>query len=340
MRFALVTADPKHHIRFRIDGEAGDVTSFMQWVHWWNGEHLSYAGVMADGLASLAAYDVVMLSGHPGHLADIITIGAALRDTDTVTMFWPEGAVQLVDNSIHGLHAETYLAWRACDIVSVAEADKVAYYEAFVDPTATLVRFIHVPLTPGMVTGEFWVPRHRKEPFVVVYGDNNPNHPAIAVACARQLGWPVVGVAMDAGKVRVLETIFPNVAVTPMTKLSAHAYLRLLGRSAVHVYPTEWIGTAREPLACAVVGTPCIGSAGSHMQQACWPALAYPIYDIPGMVAAARRLLTEPAWYEVCTQRAFRAAQFYSLELTRGRFMAAVDEARIRKAVRKTMVPA
>ena len=338
MQFALISADLSHRNRFRIDGESGDCTSFMNWVNVWSGEHLAFESLRNEDNSYLADYDVIMMSGHPHYVQDLIRIAKMLKQTDTVTMFYPEGSMQLYDASIHNLHSEYYEAWNACDIVSSAEEDKLGYYRAFIQGQ-TIVRFIHVPTSERMSAGNFLWPREKKQRFVVVYGDNNPNHPVIATACAAKLGYPVVTVAIDKGHVEKLKFIFPEGNFHSFTKLGQYPFLNILKLSAVHFYPTEWIGTARQQVACAVTGTPCIGNHDSHTQNRLYPPdLAFDIYDIDGMTAAAKRLLEDEGWYNRVAAEAFEKVKFYNLENTKGRFMEAVEDARAVK--RKASVPA
>lgn len=326
MKFALITADPKHNIRFSIDGEQGDCTSFMNWIDVWEGMHLSFKAMPEDSdISFLREFDVVMMSGHPSHMTDIVRIGEYLRDSETVTIFYPEGSTQLYDNSINGFQPLYYRAWNACDILSIAEEDKFSYYQAFIT-SRTLVRFIHVPLREEMERGIFFVPRwHKKENFTLVYGDNNPNHPLIALALANSLDMHVMAVDLRDAPVK---EVFPNLKMNSFSKLAQYPYLRLLSRCIFQAYPTEWIGTARQQIACAVSGTPCIGSRDSHTQMRLFPDLAVGIYDVNRMRGLAKRLIDDKDFYQMVVTKAWDRVSFYGLERTKKRFTDAVDEAR------------
>lgn len=331
MKFALVTADLSHKTSFKINYEHGDCTSFMNWVGILDGIHLSYYGLREEDNSYLKDFDVVMMSGNNGNYNDIARISKLLKDSDCVSMFYPEGSLQLHESWIGNLNSEYFEAMRSCDIVSIAEEDKASYYRSFLGPE-TLVRFIHVPTTPQMDQGTYFMPRKYKQNYVVVYGDNNPNHPAVAMACANRLKLPVFGVAVDTGKAPVIKRIFPDMSMTTMGKLSQLEFLRLLGFSIIHFYPTEWIGTARQQIACAAVGTPCIGNHDSHTQRRLYPpSLAHDIYDVDGMCDSAVRLLKDESAYNHVASQALRLMKFYSLENTKQRFMAAVEEARAAK---------
>ena len=326
MKFALISQDPSHEVRFWINPEHGDATSFMNWVDVWKGFHFSFDRLQND-MSVLKDFDVVMMSGNPYNFIDIIAIAEFLKSTDTVTIFYPEGSVQLYDNSINGFYRELYDAWNACDIFSAAEEDKISYYKSFIS-SGTIVEFIHVPMRDEMERGDFLIPRIHKNPkMAVVYGDNNPNHPMIAIACAKRMGMDVVGIDIDRGKLPGIKGIFPNVNFTSHSKLPLYPFLRILGRSFCHFYPTEWIGTARQQISCAITGTPCIGNRDSHTQKRLFPDLGCGIYDIDAMTAKAERLRNDPIFYDQVAARAFEQAKFYSLETTKKRFLSAVDNA-------------
>lgn len=342
MKFALITADKSHHSKFILNGNSDDATSFLQWVSIFDGVHLSYEALRQEDNAYLKEFDVVMMSGHPGHLEDIRRIASFLKDSQTITMFYPEGSTQLYENSINGFHTEYYAALNACDVVSIAEEDKRPYYEAFVSEE-TLVRFVHVPITFEMASSVFFVPRYQKAKIeVLVYGDNNPNHPLIAIAAAERLRKMYENIH----DVRVLgcETrgkdiwkVFPDLPFMEITKLGLYPFLRRLGRTFVHFYPTEWIGTARQQIACAAVGTPCIGNRDSHTQQRLWPALGTRIHDVDHMVGLASELVKSDTLYAECVAHARNQLAYYDIGTTISRFMEAVNEARHR--FKKTKVP-
>ena len=341
MKFALISADASHGNQFVINPEEGDATSFMNWVDVWKGYHFNFTKILAD-IDVLKNFDVVMMSGHPSHIVDIIKIAKFLKDTDAVSMFYPEGSVQLYDNSINGFHREYYDAWRACDIFSMAEEDKESYYKSFVT-SDTIVSFIHVPLRAEMETGRFIIPHIQKVyNLSVVYGDNNPIHPLIAIACSAKLGMDVILADVDRdGKLVDIKNLFPNTNFNVVSKLSQYAYLRLLGHSGVHFYPTEWIGTARENISCAITGTPCIGSRESHTQRRLYPEwLAFSPYDVAGIIDAAKRIFSNSGHeYRDVAANAFKEAQFYNLENTKRRFSRAVERAQSAKQSRKAVMP-
>lgn len=332
MKLALITADKGHGVQFKAFG-GSDTTSFMNWAAIWGGFHFSFYSLGEDAdLSFLRDFDVVMFSGNLLFITSIIRIAKYLKDSNAITVFFPEGSTQLYDNSINGFHPEYYEAWNACDILASVEEDKTGYYESFVTKD-TLVRFIHVPISPAMEQGQFYVPRQDKDRnLAVIYGDNNPNHPLIALACAQRLGMNVV--AVDLREAEIKRAVPQVNIIQKIGKTGQDHYLRLLGKSFIHFYPTEWIGTAREQISCAVTGTPCIGNEDSHTQQRLWPALSSPIYDIDWMVSLAEKLNEDQKFYDGCVKQAYESAKFYSLETTKKRFVDAVDAARVKfKAV-------
>lgn len=339
MRFALISTHDVHAARIRINPEEGDGTSFINWVSILDGFHFNYERLRAEGLDILKGFDVVMMSGHLSYIADIISIAEKLKDTNAVSMFFPEGSTQLYDNSIRGFHKEYYEAWNACDIVAAVEEDKLAYYRSFVGKD-TLVRFIHVPVTRDMEAGGFLIPRHHKKNSVVVYGDNNPNHPIVAMAAARMItASPVIGVEISKQNAEEIEKILPGLKILYSGKMSQNQFLRTLGMSMVHFYPTEWIGTARQQISCAAVGTPCIGNHDSHTQRRLFPELGCDIYDIDAMFSLANRLILDDVFYNEIVRRAFDKMQHYNLDNSRRRFFQAWEAACDLKRARKQSVP-
>lgn len=329
MKFAIVSTHDAHGVGIRLDCAKDDCTSFLSWLHYFESAHFNYARLREDGDEILKQFDLVMMSGHPSFITDIIRIGNFLKTTKTISMFYPEGSTQLYDNSIRGFHPEYYEAWRACDILSMAEEDKKSYYEAFVTPK-TIVRFIHVPTSPGMAEGLYFLERHMKANRVVIYGDNNPNHPTIVAACARDLGLGIT--AIEFGKSEI-ERAINGVIIRRLPKLPQNAFLLELSRSVLHFYPTEWIGTARQVISCAAVGTPCIGSRDSHTQRRLFPELAFSIYDVDGMQRVSKNLLEDKFFYSYISNKALRALKFYSLPEAKKRMESAYYDARKNKLV-------
>ena len=324
MRFAIVSTHDIHGGGIRFDCSKDDCTSFLSWLHHLDGIHFNYNELRAQGDEVLKEFDLVMMSGHPSFIVDIIRIGNFLKGSRTVSMFYPEGSTQLYDNSIRGFHPEYYEAWRACDVLSMAEEDKRSYYEAFVT-LRTIVRFIHVPTSPGMADGLFFLERHMKANRAVVYGDNNPNHPLIATACARDVGLEIT--AVECGDAEIERAIGPDVRVRRLPKLSQNAFLLELSRSVLHFYPTEWIGTARQVISCAAVGTPCIGSNMSHTQRRLFPDLSFGAYDVHMMKWAAKKLLEDKFYYSYIANKAKEALDFYSLPAAKKRMTEAYHDA-------------
>ena len=326
MRFALVSQDKAHGARFRINPFEGDATGFMNWVDVWQGYHFSFANLRED-MSILRHFDVVMFSGNPHNFRDIVNIAEFLKPTKTVTMFYPEGSAQLYDNSINGFEMEIYDAWNACDVLSIAEEDKKAYYEAFVDSGKTIVRFIHVPMRREMDGMGFFAQRVEKErQCALVYGDNNPNHPLIAIAAAARCGLSVMAVDCNRGKANKIQQLFRSTEFFHVGKLGQFHFLNLMRTCYVSFYPTEWIGTARHQISCAVTGTPCIGNHDSHTQRRLFPDLGCDIYDIDRM-ADLFEILKNDGVYEGIASRARKAVEFYSLDNTCKRFLAAVGDA-------------
>ena len=335
MKFAMISTHDQHRVRFNLNGEREDATSFLSWVSILSGFHFNFNKIMVEDRTFLKDFDVVMFSGHPSHIVDIIKIANELKDSGTITMFYPEGSAQLYDNSIRGFHKEYYEAWNSCDILSIVEEDKISYYEKFVTKD-TIVRFIHVPSTIEMSLGNFFVTQEQKTfGRILVYGDNNPNHPMIAMAAARQLDMTVL--AVECGDPRNVCATLPGLNIIHSCgKLSQNETLRQLGRTGIHFYPTEWFGTARQVISCAVVGTPCIGPEQSHTQMRLFPELAVKSHwAIDDMIKLAKNLVDNQAWYNLVAKRAFEKSQFYNIENTVKRFQNAWQDAIKNKSVKE-----
>lgn len=338
MKFALISTHEIHGARNKLNCEEGDCTSFLNWVNVLNGFHFNFEKLRETGYEVLKDFDMVMMSGHLSYIVDIIKIGRMLKDTNTVSMFFPEGSAQLYDNSIRGFHEEYYQAWGACDVLAMVEEDKASYYKSFVTKE-TLVKFIHVPVSHDMEAGGFLVQRHRKQNRVLVYGDNNPNHPLIAMAAAKRINADVLAVEVGYENLKKIAPLIPDLHLIDVGKMSQNQLLRSLGSTLVHFYPTEWIGTARQQISCAAVGTPCIGNHDSHTQRRLFPELGCDIYDIDRMGELAQKLILDESFYNGIVRKAFDKMQFYNLDNSRRRFFEAWDEACEMKRARAAAVP-
>lgn len=324
LKLAIVTSDHRNNVKFSLNGEKDDCTSFLSWLSIWDGTHYSYEA-MQKNFSILYNYDCVMFSGNPGHIEDITKIATMLKGK-VVTMFVPEGDIQLYD--IYGINSfdiRIYKALQSVDIIFSMEEDKINYYQNL---TNSLVKFIHVPIDERMMSNEFSVPIELKGDYVVVYGDNNPNCPITVFGMLKKLKRPVVTVCITPEKVADLKTLF-NVEITScLNKLGTYSFLRLLARSWVHFYPTRWIGSARESIACAVAGTPCIGSDKSHTQKRLFPELACDIYDVQKMETLAQKLYEDKLYYKQIIDYAKKQLDFYGVPKAKERFYNAYLEAK------------
>ena len=321
-KFALVTADLANSVKLKWNYDRDDCTGFMSWVPIWDGVLYSFDAMKTD-FSILYEYDCVMFSGHPYYLNEIISIATALKGK-VVTMFLPEGDLSLYDlNGINSFNTEIYKAWNAVDILASMEEDKSSYYSLFTD---ALVKFIHVPIDENMESGMLKVPLECKSQNILVYGDNNPNCPVTAIAIAKKINRPLVTVCIDEQKVLQIKQLF-NVNIEYATsKLGQYPYLRVLGRCYLNIYPTRWIGSSRQPIACAIVGTPCIGSNRSHTQKRLFPQLSCDIYDVDKMTDLSLKLYRDKDFYNEIVNYAWEQLPFYNLENTKKRFIDAYDE--------------
>ncbi len=325
-KFALVTADPANSVKLSWNYDRDDCTGFMSWLTIWDGVLYSFEAMKKD-FSILYEYDCVMFSGHPSYLTEIDTISTALKGK-VVTMFLPEGDISQYDLlGINSFNTEIYKSWNAVDIIASMEEDKTAYYSLFTD---SLIRFIHVPIDENMSNGKFKVPMEQKSQNILVYGDNNPNCPMTAIAIAKRINRPLVTICIEPQKVLQIKDFF-NVNVEYIgSKLGQYPYLRILGRCYLNIYPTRWIGSSRQSIACAIVGTPCIGSDRSHTQRRLFPKLACDIYDVDKMTDLSLKLYRDKDFYNEVVNYAWEHLPFYNTENTKKRFMDAYTEIRKR----------
>jgi hypothetical protein len=92
-----------------------------------------------------------------------------------------------------------------------------------------------------------------------------------------------------------------------MNQLSTFKY-------AVHLMPTVAAGTFS--LNCAYFGIPCIGNLDVDTQRVCHPKLSVAVHDIEKARLLAKKLTTDPAFYEECSTEAknnYKA--FYNVDL-------------------------
>lgn len=325
-RFAIVSADKSNGIQFRMHGERDDCTGFLNWINIWNGVHFSYDEMSKDS-SILLNFDCVMLSGNPRYLVDLISITTFLKHK-VVTMFLPEGDISLYDmQGINSFNKEIYECYKSCDIICSMEEDKISYYELF---TNSLIKFIHVPIDENMEKGLFRNAISDKEQFTVVYGDNNPNCPVTVFAVLAKINKASISVCIHPDICHEITRLFGTQINTNYSKVGQYPYLRMLAKSWLHIYPTRWIGSAREQIACAVAGTPCIGSDKSHTQKRLFPKLACDIYDAKTMIDLANKLYIDMDFYNEVRDYSWKALSFYSMENTKKRFMDAYSEIRKR----------
>lgn len=322
LRFALVTADSVNGVKLQMNGEFDDCTSFLNWLMIWDGVLYSFETMEKD-FSPLFNYDVVMFSGQPSYLTTIIKIANALKGK-VVTMFLPEGDVSLYDqHGINSFSPTIYEAWNSVDILAIMEEDKVSYYKSL---TSSLVKFIHVPIDKKMEEGIFRTPNYKKTEHILVYGDNNPNGVLTAIAVSKMIDRPIKTVCIDIGKVKRLRELFGLRIGAAFTKIAQYPFLRLLGSCWLHIYPTRWIGSSRESIACAVARTPCIGSNRSHTQNRLFPKLSCDPYDVDKMVELGKRLYSDLEFYDEVVNYAWDNVGFYNMEVTKKRFMDAYEE--------------
>ena len=321
MKFAMITGDKANNVFLKLNGERDDCTSFMSWLEIWQGVHYSFDEMNKDS-SMLLDYDVVMFSGNPGYFKHMENILLNIKGK-VKTIFLPEGDISLYHQyGINSFHPLIYELWDMIDVIFSMEEDKISYYESLTD---TPTRFVHVPIDEKMASGEFRTPNYAKTDSILIYGDNNPNCPLTVVGVAKKIKKPLITVCVEEKKVDQIRNHFKVEILRNYNKISQYNFLRLLGRCWLHIYPTRWIGSAREPIACAVARTPCIGSDKSHTQRRLFPKLACDIYDIDRMCELAERLYKDLDFYDEIVNFAWDNVSFYNLENTKKRFMEAIN---------------
>jgi len=318
--FALVTADDRNSCSIKFNGNVSDCTSFMSWQYIWGGVHYSY-DAMAKDSSPLLDFKVVMFSGNPGYFTQLYNILNRLNNK-VITIFLPEGDISLYsEKGVTSFNKVVYDIWNKCNVIFSMEEDKIPYYNLL---TKTPAAFVHVPIDATMASGIFRLNKNKKN-HILIYGDNNPNCPVTVYGIASRLQKPIVAVCITKLITADLDTVFGTNTIACFPKVGQYAYLRILGKSYIHFYPTRWIGSAREQIACAVAGTPCVGSDRSHTQRRLFPKLACDIYDVDRMVVLGKQLYEDKDFYKEVVDYAWKEVAFYNMENTKKRFLTACN---------------
>lgn len=322
LKFAMVTADARTS-SFE-ESMSGDFWSMYTWgTLFEKNMHYSYSYIK-DNYKELDKYDIVMFSGHPNFLSQIISLAL---NTKAVTIFFPEGDISFYHD--RAICPEVYKAWDACSIFGMVEEDKYSYYSSL---TKSSVYFLHIPVQEPLVNGYFFLPRNYKNGDILVYGDNNPNNPLTALAVARRLKKSVTSTELSPLGVDFARDYLGVKFSRVMEKCDQAQYLQeYVAQSRVLVYPTRWIGTSRQSISGAICGTPVVGSRDSHTQQRLFPQLCTKIYDVDTMCSLVERLYTDTSFYDDCTKYAFDAVKFYGSSMALQRLLAAYEEVKQKK---------
>ena len=316
-KVALVTSDSgiKAGETFKMNVETDDCTSYYYWVEIWRGHHYNYEYLKGKDCTELLKYKAVILQGE--YLEDLVKIARFLKGK-VVTMLWPE---YVLGNTFQSSFTkEEYEAWKEVDVIMNWEEHTGSCYTTL---SGTPSHFVYVPVREAMAAGEFLVAPENKTDEFVVYGDNNPTNPAFAIGVAKRLGKSIITVKIDELIRESIKKLFEVNISGIFYKLPTYPYLRLLGKSKVHVYPNSRLGTNREQVSCACVGTPCIGNALSHTQKRLFPKLGCDVRDMDTMVDLAKKLFEDKEFYKEIVEYAWKGVQFYNLENTKRRFMEA-----------------
>jgi len=306
LRFCLITADTACGPFRNFVGS--DFWNFYYWMHLFDyNYHFNY-GIIVKNPEFLNKFDIVMISGNPAHTEEIFYIAEKCK---AITIWFPEGDTCLYhDNREGGIRGDAIKAMNACDIVGIVEEDKKPFWDALLYKP---VKFLHTPVPDRLCNGAFYANSSLKSNNLLVYGDNNPNNPLIAFAVAKKLKLPVKVVQINDDIIEFVKHYLGVNVISNEPKMSQVDFLSLfVASSKLIIYPTRWIGTARQVISGAICGTPVIGNRDSHTQQKLFPTLAIYNYDMTKMLELTKRLYDDIDFYEECCKYAFEQVKFYS----------------------------
>lgn len=310
---------------FMSNEATGDTWNMYNWQRIFNGYHYGYDSLKDKSPSELDKYDIAILSGHPAHLDELTRLA---EGTKAVTVFFPEGDISLYHDK--AVYPETYMAWNACSIVGIVEEDKIPFYSAL---THRPVRFLHVPVPNHLLGGAYFAGNKLKNDDILVYGDNNPNNPIIAFAVARVMGIPLACVEIPENTVEFIKSYFGIKVTRHCGKMSQDDFLKLwMAPSRISIYPTRWIGTARQCISAAICGTPIIGTRDSHTQRRLFPELCAYNYDTETICKMVHRLYSDEKFYNDCRNYAFHNALFYGETEAVKRMIEAYETAKAKKS--------
>jgi len=277
------------------------------------------ASYLSNNFSELDKYDLVFLTGHTGYLPNCKFIA---ENTKAKTIWFPEGDVSLYNDRFN---FDAYIgSWDACSMIGIVEEDKIPFYQAL---TKSKVFFMHVPIQEDLINGLFYKDLSQKNNDILIYGDNNPNNPVVAFAVAKLLNKPISTTVIPEEAINFIKNRY-NISVSRASgKISQIEYLaNWVSNSRVMLYPTRWIGTARQNISGAMCGTPVVGNRDSHTQKRLFPKLGTYIYDIEGMCELVNRLYEDPVFYKENVDYAREAVKFYSEENALNRLLQAYEE--------------
>ncbi len=303
---------------------SGHMDCMFDWVSVFNGVHRSIASIKED-IHQLDEYDVVMLVDADRFLDDANNIAL---ECSCKTIFVPEGTIYRHLRTPFGNYEKFHRLLQNVDLIGAVEEDRIPWYESIWD---TKVFFMHTPASDRLLSGNI------KEKVKVKLE-------RILICCNLGFGEPYtqtnlptsLGIVKKTGKEALLCEIPPDHAKF-MVKEFGIEKIRYMGRSPYLFYmqevigpsklllnPSELIGTSRNAIVGAAVGTPVIGNMHSHTQQRLFPDLCSYIYDTNKMVDLVNRLYEDPIFYKDVCDRAFEEVQYYSKANAKKRFEEAV----------------
>lgn len=296
------------------------------WVTVFDGVHRSNISIR-DNLAEMNEYDVVLLVDADRYLEDAIKIA---EDCTCKTVWCAEG-------TIGRYMALPFAHWKLfhhllqrVDLIGAFEEDRIPWYRSLWPDTK--VFFMHTPASDELLSGRLRSREKVKVDRILVCCNLGFGPPHVrtnlitSLGVIRRIGRPCLLCEIQEEHARFIakEMDIPNLSF--IVRVHYAKYMtRIIGPSVMLLNPSDLIGTSRNAIVGAGIGTPVIGNMHSHTQQRLFPELGAYIYDTEKMVELASRLYEGGQFYREICDRALEAAQYYSRENARRRFEEALE---------------
>lgn len=272
-----------------------------------------------DNISVLNNYDVVIFLDVDRYLDNAIQI---CQECTCKTVFFPEGTIQIYLKMPFDHQKLFYELLQSVDLIGAAEENMVDWYETVF---STKAFFMHIPITDDFIKGSY---RNMPKRDVVMVccnlGMDQERHKTnliTSLGILRKLGKKCILCDVQKEQIPFFKEKMGVNVVSCVGRASVDEYLKGMRQSVCLLAPSAIIGTSRNAIAGAAVGTPVIGNRDSHTQQRLWPALGTYIYDTEEMISLVNQLYEQKDFYNQCCDYAFEELQFYSTENAKKRFM-------------------